>query len=103
MIVNCITPAGETLRLEGTIDQSLMSLLCRHQAGVEAICGGAMSCGTCHVHVDQAWLGRLPPPDEGEEAMLDCLDDRRADSRLSCQIVLKPELDGLSVVVAPNA
>ena len=67
--------------------------------GIVAECGGACSCATCHVYVDAAWTQRLSPPDPQEDGMLDCVLDRRASSRLSCQIVLTDELDGLVVHV----
>jgi 2Fe-2S ferredoxin len=69
-------------------------------AGIVAECGGACSCATCHVYVDPGWLDKLPAPDAQEDGMLDCVLDRRANSRLSCQIVVKNELDGLVVRVA---
>ena len=69
--------------------------------GVEAIaadCGGSMSCATCHVMVDEPWFGRLPPPLPDELSMLEMTAaPREAGSRLSCQIVLTPGLDGLRV------
>ena len=68
--------------------------------GIVAECGGACSCATCHVYVDPAWAARLPPPDSQESGMLECVLDRQATSRLSCQIVLTPALDGLVVRVA---
>lgn len=64
--------------------------------GLEALCGGAANCGTCHVYVDDAWRDRLPPPGEEEGLMLDYVMDRRADSRLSCQILLAQDIDGLT-------
>jgi ferredoxin, 2Fe-2S len=68
--------------------------------GIVAECGGACSCATCHVYVDPAWAAKLPPPDSQESGMLECVLDRQATSRLSCQIVLTPALDGLVVRVA---
>ena len=65
--------------------------------GIEAECGGACACATCHVYVDAAWQDRLPPPQTMEEDMLDFAYDVRPNSRLSCQIRIKPELDGLTV------
>ena len=69
--------------------------------GVEDIaadCGGSMSCATCHVIVDQPWLGLLPPPLPDEQSMLELTAaPREVGSRLSCQIVLTPGLDGLRV------
>lgn len=65
--------------------------------GIEAECGGACACATCHVYVDPAWQDRLPAPQTMEEDMLDFAFDVRPNSRLSCQIRIKPELDGLTV------
>lgn len=86
-------PAGATV-METAIDNDV--------AGIVAECGGACSCATCHVYVDPEWAGRLPPRDAQEDGMLDCVIDRRATSRLSCQITLTEELDGLVVRVADS-
>jgi len=67
-----------------------------------ALCGGCASCGTCHVQIDPAWFGRLPPMDEEEEEMLSLAAHRSPYSRLSCQIAVRPELDGLRLAVAPD-
>ena len=65
--------------------------------GIDADCGGACACATCHVYVDPPWLDKLPPKQEMEETMLDFGQDVRPNSRLSCQIKVTPELDGLVV------
>ncbi|ALO47507.1 2Fe-2S iron-sulfur cluster-binding protein [Pseudohongiella spirulinae] len=65
--------------------------------GIDADCGGACSCGTCHVFVDEPWLDKVGPPGEFEEPMLDLNPDRAANSRLSCQIEVTEALDGLIV------
>jgi 2Fe-2S ferredoxin len=65
--------------------------------GIEAECGGACSCATCHVHVDDAWTGKVGKPAPMEEDMLDFAFDVRPTSRLSCQIKVTDELDGLIV------
>lgn len=71
--------------------------------GIEGECGGSCGCATCHCYVDQAWLGKLAPMSETEDEMLDCTESPRAEnSRLSCQIKLTPELDGI-VVRLPEA
>ena len=67
--------------------------------GIEAECGGACACATCHVYVDDAWGARTGTPSQMEEDMLDFAFDVRESSRLSCQIKLTPELDGLVVRV----
>ncbi|HKD21259.1 MAG TPA: 2Fe-2S iron-sulfur cluster-binding protein, partial [Rhizomicrobium sp.] len=65
--------------------------------GIDADCGGACACATCHVYVDQAWLAKLTPKQDMEETMLDFAQDLEPNSRLSCQIKVTPELDGLVV------
>jgi 2Fe-2S ferredoxin len=71
--------------------------------GIAADCGGCLTCATCHVIVAPEWLARLPPRSRDEEAMLDmAAHPREPGSRLSCQIELTPEMDGLAVRVAPT-
>jgi 2Fe-2S ferredoxin len=65
--------------------------------GIVAECGGACSCATCHVHVDEAWTEKVGPPSPMEEDMLDFAFDVRPTSRLSCQIKVSEGLDGLVV------
>lgn len=65
--------------------------------GIVAECGGSCSCATCHVYVDPQWLGHLGPPSTHETDMLGCVEDQRENSRLSCQIQVSDELDGLVV------
>ncbi len=71
-------------------------------AGILADCGGSCACATCHVYVDEEWLPAVGAPDKIEAEILDMVSDvQRANSRLSCQIRLRPDLDGLKVTVAP--
>lgn len=65
--------------------------------GIDADCGGACACSTCHVYVDAAWVDRLPSKETMEEDMLDFAFQPNAQSRLTCQIKVVPELDGLIV------
>jgi 2Fe-2S ferredoxin len=65
--------------------------------GIDADCGGACACATCHVYVDEAWLGKLDPKSDMEETMLDFAQELQPNSRLSCQIKVTPALDGLTV------
>jgi ferredoxin, 2Fe-2S len=67
--------------------------------GITAECGGACACATCHVYIDDAWVDKTGNPSEMEEDMLDFAFDVRSTSRLSCQIKVRPELDGLVVHV----
>jgi len=65
--------------------------------GIDADCGGGMSCATCHVYVDEEWLDKLPDKEDGEEDMLDMAFEPKKNSRLSCQIIVSETLDGLVV------
>ena len=65
--------------------------------GIDADCGGGMACATCHVYVDENWMQKLPQKDDGEEDMLDMAFEPKKNSRLSCQIIVSDELDGLVV------
>ena len=67
--------------------------------GIDADCGGACACATCHVYVDEAWTDKVGEPEPMEEDMLDFAYDVRPNSRLSCQIKVRDELDGLVVSV----
>lgn len=71
--------------------------------GVIGDCGGACTCATCHVYVDAEWIARTGPITSMEAAMLECTaTEKRATSRLSCQIFVTDALDGLVVVIPPN-
>ena len=70
--------------------------------GIDADCGGACACATCHVYVDPAWLPRLAAKQDMEQTMLDFANEIKENSRLSCQIKVSDELDGL-VVVMPSS
>ena len=65
--------------------------------GIDADCGGGMACATCHVYVAKEWIEKLPPKEDSEEDMLDFAFDVKDNSRLSCQITVSDELDGLVV------
>lgn len=68
--------------------------------GIEAECGGSLSCGTCHVYVGDDYLARLPPRSEAEEEMLSLLAaERKEGSRLSCQILIGSDVDGIEISV----
>jgi len=83
---------------QAPVGATLMSAAVKNGVpGIEAICGGSMVCGTCHVYVEPAWQSRLPPPSAEEQELIECGLDPRPNSRLACQIVLTAELDGLAV------
>ena len=65
--------------------------------GIDADCGGGMACATCHVYVNDEWFNKLPPKEDGEEDMLDMALEPKKNSRLSCQITVSDNLDGLIV------
>ena len=69
--------------------------------GIDADCGGGMACATCHVYVDETWFDKLPTKEDGEEDMLDMAYEPKKNSRLSCQIIVSEELDGL-IVTTPE-
>jgi 2Fe-2S ferredoxin len=91
---------GVESTLEGKAGDSLMQTI--RNGGIPdllALCGGCLSCATCHVYVDPAFADRVPPMSRDENDLLEGADDRRATSRLSCQITLVDELDGLRVTL----
>ena len=65
--------------------------------GIDADCGGSMSCATCHVYVKDDWFNKIPKKEDGEDDMLDMAFEPKTNSRLSCQIIVSDELDGLEV------
>ena len=67
--------------------------------GIDADCGGGMACATCHVYVKEEWFDKLPKKEDGEEDMLDMAYEPNKFSRLSCQLLVSDELDGLTVSI----
>ena len=65
--------------------------------GIDADCGGSMACATCHVYVEEKWLDKLPKADDGEIDMIDMAVEPKKNSRLSCQLIVSDELNGLIV------
>ena len=65
--------------------------------GIDADCGGAMACATCHVYVKEEWFNKLPKAEDGEQDMLDMAFEPKKNSRLSCQLIVSDELEGLTV------
>jgi ferredoxin, 2Fe-2S len=98
-----ITRDGAAHETEGKVGWSVMeNIRERGHDELLALCGGCCSCATCHVHVDEAWVGKLKPMGEDEDDLLDTSDHRAPNSRLSCQILFTAELDGLQVRIAPE-
>ena len=75
--------------MEGAIQNNI--------SGIDADCGGGMACATCHVYVKEEWFDKLPKKEDGEEDMLDMAYEPNKFSRLSCQVIVSNELDGLIV------
>lgn len=98
--ITYVQPDGSKQTVEGEVGNTVMEAAKKHGIdGIEAECGGACACATCHVYVDAAWREKVGPPNEMEEDMLDFAFDVREESRLSCQIKVTPELDGLVLKV----
>ena len=94
---------GKETIVEGRVGWSVMENI-RDNGFDEllALCGGCCSCATCHVHVDPEWSAKVGGPTADEDDLLDTSDHRVESSRLSCQILFAPELDGLRVRIAPE-
>ena len=89
---------GEETTVDAKEGMSVMqSAVNNGVGGIVAECGGACSCATCHVYVDEEWLGKLPEAQAMEKEMLDFVMSPQPNSRLSCQIKVTAELDGLVV------
>jgi ferredoxin, 2Fe-2S len=93
-------PGGGRREIDAPLGLTLMEVARQHGVqGVVAQCGGACMCATCHVYIDPAWADRLAPREEMEEGMLESAWEPRDNSRLSCQIHITADLDGLHVTV----
>ena len=98
--ITFIDAHGESRTVEGETGSTVMETAIRNAVpGIEAECGGACACATCHVYVDDEWTDIVGEPEAMEEDMLDFAYDVRPNSRLSCQIKVRSELDGLVVRV----
>ena len=70
--------------------------------GIDADCGGSMACATCHVYVEEKWYNKLPKAEDAEVDMIDMAYEPKKNSRLSCQLIVSEELDGLIVTTPPK-
>jgi 2Fe-2S ferredoxin len=95
--------AGVEHELEGLEGWRAMEVIRDWGLGIKAECGGACSCATCHVYVEESHFANLPPPSDDEEDLLYSTLDKKPNSRLSCQILLSEPLDGLKLTIAPSA
>lgn len=98
--VTVIAFDGTRFDLDAEVGSTVMENAVKNSVpGIEAECGGACACATCHVYVDEAWTEKVGKPDVMEEDMLDFAFEPKPESRLSCQIKMTDELDGLVVRV----
>jgi 2Fe-2S ferredoxin len=96
--ITYIDPDGTIRTAQGEVGSTVMETAIKNNVpGIEAECGGACACATCHVYVDEAWRAIVGDPSPMEEDMLDFGYDVQPSSRLSCQIKITEELDGLVV------
>jgi len=94
--ITFIEADGKTYETEAELGSTVMeTAILNGVPGIIAECGGACTCATCHAYVDEAWTDVVGPPSMMEEDMLDFAFEVKPNSRLSCQIKVKPELDGL--------
>jgi len=101
--ITYVTTDGERHEFEVENGYSVMEGAINNDIdGIVAECGGACACATCHAYIDEKWLDKLPEMDDMEDSMLDAAFERKANSRLSCQIEVSDELDGLVVYVGEN-
>jgi 2Fe-2S ferredoxin len=98
--ITFIDPDGTARNVDGELGSTVMETAIKNNVpGIEAECGGACACATCHVYVDDAWRETVGGPSPMEEDMLDFGYDVKPNSRLSCQIKVTAELEGLIVRV----
>ncbi|EAU40767.1 ferredoxin [Fulvimarina pelagi HTCC2506] len=95
-----VTPSGDRREIDAKAGTTVMENAVRNDVpGIEAECGGACACATCHVYVDEAWTAKLPEPEAMEEDMLDFAFAPQDNSRLSCQIIVNDDIDGITVTI----
>ena len=100
--INYITHNNETYTVEVQNGLTVMEGAIQNNiSGIDADCGGSMACATCHVYVEEKWLDKIPKPEDGEIDMIDMAFEPKKNSRLSCQIIVSEELDGL-IVTTPE-
>ena len=93
---------GKTHELEAIEGWRVMEIIKDHGLPIKAECGGCAACATCHVYVDPEWIDKLYPARDDEIDLLDTAPDVLENSRLSCQILMSEDLDGLKMTLAPG-
>ena len=94
---------GEVKTVEAALGETLLDLAREHDINIEGACGGVLACATCHVVVQDPWFEQLPPATEMEENMLDNAQELTLNSRLCCQLITTPELDGMIITVPKSS
>ncbi len=103
MRIICADSDGKEQELLATEEWSVMEIIREGGIPILAQCGGSCACATCHIYVDPEWTAKLPEPNEEEVGMLDGAFDVKENSRLACQVIFKPTLDGLKIKLAPGS
>lgn len=103
MLLHVTDQDGQDHELEALEGWRVMEVIRDWGLNIKAECGGACACATCHVFVDPEWADKLYPATDEEEDMLDSVADIRPTSRLSCQLLMSEDLDGLKVTLAESA
>jgi ferredoxin len=101
--VTFVSPKGEKIEAEGAAGSTLLEIGQAAGMPLEGTCEGQMACSTCHVIVASEWFGKLPVASDDEEDMLDLAANAGPTSRLSCQIIVNQDLDGVVVRVPDTA
>lgn len=94
---------GKVHELEGIDGWRVMEIIRDHGLPIKAECGGCCACATCHVYIDEDWVAKLYPMRDDEQEALDLAPAVQDNSRLSCQILMNEELDGLKLMLAPGS
>lgn len=101
--ITYVDAAGTERTVEGKNGMTVMETAIKHNIpGIDADCGGACACATCHVYVDEAFVGKTGKPSAMEQSMLDFAENVQPNSRLSCQIKIREDLEGLKVTTPEN-
>lgn len=103
IFLNVIDHSGKTHCVEALVGWRVMEIIRDWDLRIKAECGGAGACGSCHVHVDPAFAELFQTPSHEELEQLDALPGVTAQSRLSCQLLMRPECDGMTVRLAPGS
>ncbi len=94
---------GKEHAIEGILNWTVMEIIRDGDLPIRAECGGSCACATCHVYVAPEWAAKLPPMQDEERDTLDGGFEVEPNSRLSCQLIMKPELDGLKVTLTKDS